>query len=74
MKRSADTDRKSLGEFGPAFVSDVLVVGHVQAGQARVHLQDIDRKYVVRGVRSLNWLETHEKQCEVTVKPCSGLL
>ena len=42
VKRSADTDRESLGEFGPAFVSDLLVVGHVQAGQARVHLQYID--------------------------------
>ena len=49
MKRSADTDRESLGKFGPAFVSDLLVVGHIEAGQARVHLQGIDRKSMVSG-------------------------
>ena len=38
VKRSANTDLESLGKFGPAFVSDLLVVGHVQAGQTRVHL------------------------------------
>ena len=43
-KRSADTDRESLGKFGPAFVSDLHVPGHVQAGQARVHLQEVDQK------------------------------
>ena len=61
VKRSADADRESLGEFGPAFVSDLLVLGHVQAGQARVHLQEVDRKGLVSG--ALNWLETHGKQC-----------
>ena len=38
VNRSADTDRESLGEFGPAHVSDLLAPRHVQAGQARVHL------------------------------------
>jgi len=42
VKQSADTDRESLGNFGPAFVSDLFVAGHVQAGQVLVHLQDID--------------------------------
>ena len=42
VKRSADADRESLGNFGPAFVSDLFVAGHVQAGQVLVHLQDID--------------------------------
>ena len=56
VKPSADTDRESLGEFGPAFVSDIFVVGHIQAGQACVHLQDIDQKDTVGGV--LNGLKT----------------
>ena len=42
VKRSADTDRESLGNFGPAFVSDLPVVCHIQTGQVLVHLQDID--------------------------------
>ena len=42
MKQSADTDRESLGKFDPAFVSDLIILGHVQAGQVLVHLQDID--------------------------------
>ena len=49
VKRSADTDRESLGKLGPAFVSDLLVPGHVQACQARVHLQEVDRKSMVSG-------------------------
>ena len=49
VNRSADTDREPLGEFGPAHVSDLLVEGHVQAGQVRVDLQDIDRKRMVSG-------------------------
>ena len=49
VKRSADADRESLGNFGPAFVSDLFVHGDVQAGQARVDLQDIDRKRMVSG-------------------------
>ena len=49
VKRSADTDRESLGNFGPAFVSDLLVPGHIQAGQARVHLQEIDQNDTVTG-------------------------
>ena len=58
VKRSADADRESLGKFGPAFVSDLLVVGHIEAGhieagQARVNLQGIDRKSMVsRGANS----------------------
>jgi len=57
-KRSADADRKSLGNFGPAFVSDLVVLGHVQAGQARVDLQDINRKRMVSG--ALTGLKIHE--------------
>ena len=38
VNRSADTDRESLGEFGPANVSDPLVRGHAQAGQVLVDL------------------------------------
>ena len=38
VNRSADTDRESIGEFGPAHVSDLLVPGHVQAGQVLVDL------------------------------------
>ena len=38
VNRSADTDRESLGKFGPAFVSDLRVPGHVQAGQELVDL------------------------------------
>ena len=49
MKQNADTNRESLGKFGPAFVSDLVVPGHVQAGQVLVHLQDIDRKGTVTG-------------------------
>ena len=49
VKRSADTDRESLGKLGPAFVSDLLVVAHVQVCQARVHLQEVDRKGLVSG-------------------------
>ena len=49
VKRSADTDRESLGNFGPTFVSDLSVAGHVQAGQVLVHLQDINRKGMVSG-------------------------
>ena len=49
MKQSADTDRESLGKFGPAFVSDVPVAGHIEAGQACVKLQGIDRKSMVSG-------------------------
>ena len=44
VKRSADTDRESLGDFGPAFVRDLLVAGHIQVCQVLVHLQDIDQK------------------------------
>ena len=56
LKRSANTDRESLGKFGPAFVSDLPVPGHVQAGQARVHLQEVDQKNLVSG--GLNRLKT----------------
>ena len=49
VKRSADADRESLGKFGPAFVSDLPVAGHIEAGQARVNLQGIDRKSMVSG-------------------------
>ena len=59
VKQSADTDRESLGKFDPAFVSDVPVRGYIQAGQARVHLQEIDRKGVVSGL--LNRLQTQAR-------------
>ena len=49
VKRSANADRKSLGKFGPAFISDIGVVPDVQAGQACVHLQGTDQKGMVRG-------------------------
>jgi hypothetical protein len=42
VKQSVDTDRESLGKFGPSFISDLFVPGHVQAGQACIHLQEID--------------------------------
>ena len=29
VKQSADTDRESLGNFGPAFVRDLIIIGHV---------------------------------------------
>ena len=48
-ERSADADHESLGKFDPAFVSDLLVPGHIQAGQERVHLQEVDRKNMVNG-------------------------
>ena len=51
VKRSADSDRESLGKFDPAFVSDLIVVGHVQAGQVLVDLQEVDRKSMVSGGR-----------------------
>ena len=51
LKRSANTDRESLGKFGPAFVSDLSVAGHVQAGQARVHLQEVDRTGVLHACK-----------------------
>ena len=38
VENSADTDRESLGKFGPAHVSDLRVPGHVQAGQVLVDL------------------------------------
>ena len=49
VKRSADADRESLGKFGPAIVSDLYILGHVQAGQVLVDLQEIDRKRMVSG-------------------------
>ena len=49
VNRSADTDRESLGKFGPAFDSDLSVPGHVQAGQVLVHLQEVDQKGMVSG-------------------------
>ena len=62
VKRSANADRKSLGKFDPAFVSDQRVVPHIQAGQVLVDLQEVDQKSMVSG-GLLNWPETHGKQC-----------
>jgi hypothetical protein len=59
VKRSADSDRESLGKFGPAFVSDLLVASHIQAGQGSVHLQEVDRKSMVSG--GLTRLKTHQR-------------
>ena len=53
VKQSADTDRESLGKFSPTLISDLPVEAHIQAGQARVHLQKVDRKIMVRG--RANW-------------------
>ena len=44
MKRSADTDRESLGNFGPAFVSDLRVRAQIEAGEKLVDLQTSKRK------------------------------
>ena len=44
VKRSVDADRECFGKINPAFVSDLSVAGHAQAGQARVHLQEIALK------------------------------
>ena len=41
--------RESLGKFGPAFVRDLFVVVHIQAGQGLVDLQEIDREDTVSG-------------------------
>ena len=49
VKQSADTDRESLGKFGPAFAIDLLVPGHAQAGQVLVVLQEVDQKGMVSG-------------------------
>ena len=62
VKRSADADRKSLGNFGPAFVSDLYILGHVQAGQVLVDLQEIDRKRMVSG-GALTRFQTHGTYC-----------
>ena len=49
MKRSVDADRECFGKINPAFFSDLSVAGHIQAGQARAHLQEVDRKSMVSG-------------------------
>ena len=67
MKQSADTDRKSLGKFGPAFVSDPIVFGHIEASQVLVDLQEIDRKSMVSGL--LTGVKTHPKY-EQAVAAC----
>ena len=61
MENSADTDREPLGNFGPAFVSDLPVPRHVQAGQVLVHLQEVDRKDTVSG--GLTGVKTHGTCC-----------
>ena len=61
VKQSANTDRESLGDLGPAFVSDRIVLGHIEASQVLVDLQKIDRKSMVSG--GLNDPETNAKQC-----------
>ena len=50
VKQSADTDRESLGKSDPAFVSDLFVAAHVQAGQVLIHLQEVDQKGMVSGL------------------------
>ena len=49
VKRSVDADRECFGKINPAFFSDLSVAGHIQAGQARAHLQEVDRKSMVGG-------------------------
>ena len=58
-KRGADADRKSLGKFGPAFVSDLIVFGHIEASQVLVDLPKIDRKSMVSG--GANWGQNARK-------------
>ena len=36
--------RKTPGDFGPAFIRDLLVGGHVETGQGLVDLQTSKRK------------------------------
>ena len=62
VKRSVDADRESLGNFGPAFVSDLYILGHVQAGQVLVNLQEIDRKSMVSG--AANWAQNAWNQTQ----------
>ena len=75
-KRGADADRKSLGKFGPAFVSDPIVFGHIEASQVLVDLQEIDRKSMVSGV--LTRLKTHQRflqaveACECQFSGCKA--
>ena len=45
----ASVYRETPGDFGPSVVGDLPNIGHVQAGQVLVHLQDIDRKSMVSG-------------------------
>ena len=43
--RSAiNTNREALGDFGPAFVSDLLVAAQIEAGERFVDLQTSKRK------------------------------
>ena len=39
-----NTNRKALGEFGPAFVSDLFVPAQIEAGERLVDLQTSKRK------------------------------
>ena len=39
-----NTNRKALGEFGPAFVSDLFVQPQIEAGERLVDLQTSERK------------------------------
>ena len=43
--RSAiSTNRETLGDFGPAFVSDLIVPAQIEAGERLVDLQTSKRK------------------------------
>ena len=43
--RSAiNTNREALGEFGPAFDSDLIVLAQIEAGERLVDLQTSERK------------------------------
>ena len=41
--------RETLSNFGPALVGDAIVLGHIEAGNRLVDLQETGRKETVRG-------------------------
>ena len=44
MRSAINTYREALGNFGPAFVGDPLVVGQIEAGERLVYLQTSEHK------------------------------
>ena len=43
-RSATNTNREALGDFGPAFVSDLLVAAQIEAGERFVDLQTSKRK------------------------------